>query len=82
MSDKIKEYTLLKAKVEKIKSKADKAAGALKQNLDRIKKEFGCSSLKEAEKLLDNLRRDLTKLTATYEKELKKFESLYGNSLK
>lgn len=71
----------LKSKVDQLRRKADRAAGALSEQMSQLKKEFGCNSLEEAEKLLKKLEREEEKLHAELETQLDQFEKEFGDEL-
>lgn len=67
MSDALDTYQRLKRAAESKQREADRAAGALEQTMARLRKEFGCKSLKEA-------KAKLQELEATHERTGKKFQ--------
>jgi hypothetical protein len=71
----------LKRKIEVYQRKADKAAGALQELMKRLKDDFGCTSLKEAEKLLERMQSDHKRDSRQFEKDLQEFEEEYGDAL-
>lgn len=72
----------LQRKVERLKAKADKAAGAKDQILRRLRKEFGCKTMKEAKKLLEDLITKENQAAVKYSKEKKAFEKKHAKVLK
>lgn len=73
----LRQYEQLKARAEAEQSRADRAAGALEQTLRQIQKEFGCDSLKAAEKELKRLEREEASAAACYEDELERVRKEY-----
>jgi hypothetical protein len=56
---------------------ADQARGAQRQCLERLRKEHGCKSLREAEALEARLSKELARLEAELEEALEKAEAEY-----
>ncbi len=74
-------YEELKSKVEQLRRKADKAEGALSELMKQLKKEFGCSTLKEAEKLLTKWEQQEQEQLTELEEKLEQFKQEYGDAL-
>ena len=74
-------YDKLKKQVERCRREADKAKGALGQLTAQLKKEFGCSTVEEAEKLLASLARDEERLEKEFDKVVKNFEAKWKDVL-
>ena len=51
----VDEFKRLQTKVESVKKEVSQAEGALAEQMKRMKKEFGCSTLEEAETKLESL---------------------------
>jgi len=66
----------LREKVDRMKREADKASGALAETMKRLRKEFGCDSLKEARAMLRILEKKEQRAKAEAEKALAEFEEL------
>lgn len=81
MKRELRDYILLKEKVEEAQSKADKAEGALNEVLKTIKKEFGCKSLKEAKVKLKKLKKEEAKAEEEFDKAMTEFEEKWGELL-
>lgn len=75
------EYERLKKKADKLKAEADRAAGALDQTMKRLKEDFDCDDLEEAEKLLKKKEAAVEKAEQLYEKELTSFKAEWGEKL-
>ena len=74
----LKDLLALKERVESLRREADKAAGALEQSMRRLKEEFGCGSIKEAEKLLKELKAEEEESKDQFDREFEKFEKLWS----
>ena len=70
----LQDYLRLKDEVEQAQKQADRSAGALEQSLKRLKDEFDCSSLKEAESMLKTLKKQEQKHRQDFEEALAEFE--------
>lgn len=70
---------LLKLKEEIYQAKLDKSSieGALKQNLTRLKDEFGCRSIEQAKSKLEKLKEQKISLQEQIEDSVKKLEAQY-----
>lgn len=62
------QYRELKEQATEARQQAERARGALDQIVEQLKADFGCSNLKEAEALLEKLRRDQTKAQKDFDK--------------
>ena len=71
---KIQNYMDLKKKVEEAQQNADKAQGALEQITNRLKDEFGCTTLEAAKKKLKNLEKEEEKAKTAFEDAVEEFE--------
>lgn len=65
----------LKQEVERARSEAERAKGALDQLYLRLKKDFDCANLKEARELLKKLLRKEEEAQEAYERAVKDYES-------
>ncbi len=70
----LKKYTKLKQKVEEVKQKANKAAGALEEVMKQLKDIFACTTLKAATLKLVLLQKQEKKLIKEFENVVEKFE--------
>lgn len=77
----IKELTELKKQVETAQRKADQAEGGLKQVLEQLKSDFECSSIKQAEKKLSKLQKDLKAAEVEFDAALEEFEEEWGDKI-
>jgi uncharacterized protein with ATP-grasp and redox domains len=76
------DYQELLRKLDRLKRRRDQAKGALNEILKRLKKEFGCNTIQEAEAKLEEL---LTKEIETHKRYVKvktRFEKKYAKVLK
>lgn len=71
----------LKADIADLRSEADKAQGALDRVLAELKKDFGCSSLKRARRLMARLERKDRVLAKRLDKALERFAREWGHVL-
>ena len=79
MSIDIQEYTNLKKRADSLKSQADRAQGALEQHMKKLKEEFNCESIAEAEELLNQLKDEQKKIEVSYNKALGEFKEKWKN---
>lgn len=68
-------------KVEKLKERKQKSQGALDELLKRLKKEFGCSSIKEAKDMLEMKSEEERKAARKYTKMKRRFEKKWEGVL-
>lgn len=64
----------LKEAVERTKRKADEARGELNVLMRRLKEEFGCSTIKEAKKKLEELEKKTETAQENFNRLLKEYE--------
>lgn len=67
-------FQAVKDKVEKLKEDRDKAQGAQDQILERLRNEFGCSTLKQGQKKLDELDKNIDEKEKQFKNDLDQFE--------
>ena len=77
----LKRFQALKDRAEALQREADRAAGALQQLKFRLKDEFNCKTLEEAEKLLQRLSKEQKEAEKTFNQALKIFEAEFGDLL-
>lgn len=77
----LKRFTQLKSNTERLQREVSRAEGAHQELLKRLQVEFDCGSLKDAEKLLVQLRKDFAKIEKSYETSLADFEEKWGDVL-
>jgi hypothetical protein len=77
-----KQYSEMKAKIDKWQSKSDKLQGIIEEVLKNLKSEFGVETLEEAQELQAKMRRQYekaeTQFTSEYDNFQKKWESVLG----
>lgn len=80
-NQKLNDYLRLKKKVESAQQQADQAEGALGEVMKQLKKEFGCTTLKEAKKKLKQLERQKESSKEDFETAVEKFEDDWSEKL-
>ena len=70
-----------KRKIEELKRQKDRADGAYDLLVQRLKEDFGCVNLQDAEDELDQLDSQIERLESQLTKALGKFEKKYGKQL-
>lgn len=78
MSNPLRKFAELKEKAEAAQQAADKAAGALGEVKERMKKDFGCSTIKEAKAKLVVMQQKQEAVMAKFEDAMKQFEKDWG----
>lgn len=73
MPDKLDEYNRLIKRVEKLQADTSKAEGSYEQLMEELQEKYGCSTIEEAEHLLEEKEKEARKLRKRFERELKKF---------
>lgn len=81
MTINLDQYRRLKAKVEEATAAAARAEGALEQQMKKLKEDFGCESVGDAEELLVALKEKEERLEDEYEGELATFEKKWGDKV-
>ncbi len=67
-------FLRLKKRAEKAGADKHKAEGALSATMEKLRTEFDCGTLEEAEDLLVKKNKDAAKAESTYDKAVVKFE--------
>ena len=80
MSD-VRRFTALKEKAERLRSSRDKLQGNLDKTLKDLKKEFGVGTVKEAEKYLKDLEKEVSLLEKKFNNLLDSFEEKWGEKI-
>lgn len=75
------EFKRRKRRAEIARQTRDKASGQLEAAMDRLRVDFGCNTIKEAEKLAAKLTEDVTRAEATYNKAAIAFEEEWDDRL-
>ncbi len=73
-----KEFRKLKQRADDAKEAKARAAGQLDAAMSRLEEDFGCKTIKEAEKKVKQLTKDATSAEAAYETALADFEEKWG----
>jgi len=71
----------LKKRVEQAQQEASKATGALEAGMARLKKEFGCDTLEEAQSKLRRMTKETEKAQAEFEEAFSAFQKEHGAKL-
>lgn len=77
----LNKYLRMKEKIESLQREADKAEGAAEQSLKRLQKDFGCKSLEEAKRLIEEREEEQRKLEKEYEKEETRFRTKWKDTI-
>lgn len=70
----LERFQQLKQRADSLRGERDQAVGALKELKKRLRKEFGCLTVADAKKELQQLDRELEKLNAKFTAALKLVE--------
>ena len=77
----LKDVMDLQERVDTLKEQVAKAKGARDQTLKRLREEFGCTTLAQAEQRLKTLQQDEVKAKAAYDKAHATFMAEHGAAL-
>ena len=77
----VEKYQQYKTKVEQLERDKAKAEGALEHQLDQLNKDFGCSDIGAANKLLKKLKRESTEAAEAFDESVEAFETKWGGVL-
>lgn len=81
MKNLTEELLELQQERDETKQEVDKSRGALDQILKQIKEEFGCKTLKEANKKLNELKRKEEALRHDFEQKLEKYKERWEEQI-
>lgn len=81
MSTDLKHITKLKEQVESLQREADRSEGALEGVMSRLKDEFGCETIEDAEALLKEMKKKLRGTEERLDAEVEGFEKKWGKVL-
>lgn len=81
MAVNIKEFTELKKTVEQLNEAAARARGAYEQSMVRLKAEFGCDTIEEAEELAEQKDKEADKAAKEFEEAITAFEEEWKDVL-
>ncbi len=70
----LEEFLSLKKKIDGLKSQIDRATGAKEQLLKRLKSEFKCDDLEDAERIYAKGQKELKGLEEDYNEQLEKLQ--------
>lgn len=70
----VKDFLELDSQIKKISSQKDKIEGRLEHALDQLEKEFGVTSVEEAESLLQKQRKIIQNKWKEFNQEVEKIE--------
>jgi len=73
-----RKFKQLKQQADDARAARDRAAGQLEATMQRLKNEFDCSTIEEAEKLLVKLNKEAAKAEAEYDEAVVTFEASGG----
>lgn len=77
----VQKYNELRRRAERAKADADRAQGALDQQMKRLQEDFGCATVEEADSLLVQLQDEEKTAAEEYSKALAEFEEKWGSLL-
>jgi hypothetical protein len=78
----LKEFNRLKTEIEKLRTKADKAEGALEQTMKTLKEDYDCDTIEEAQDLAKSKRKKEEKLKAKFQNTHDEFVGKWGEKLR
>ena len=77
----IAEFDDLKKKVEKSKKAVSRAEGILQEKMERLKEDYNCDTVQEAEDKLAGLEVEVVKLQGEFDTKSEKFMDKWGEQL-
>ncbi len=77
----VKRFEDLKSDVEKLQRDIHRSEGALTQQKQRLKPDFDCDSVDEAETMLEEMKEDCRKIEEKYNEKLEEFEQEWKEQL-
>jgi hypothetical protein len=77
----VKRFEDLKSDVEKLQRDIHRSEGALTQQKQRLKQDFDCDSVDEAETMLEKMKEDCRKIEEKYNEKLEEFEQEWKGQL-
>ncbi len=77
----LKKYMKLKKDVEVSRQRADREQGALDQLMKTLKKDFNCTTLKQAQKKLKNLQEQEVEAKEEFVEVMEEFEEKWEEKL-
>ncbi len=82
MTHRAEKLARIKKTIDRTQRESDKAAGELRSIMQRIRTEFGCSTIKEAQSKLEKMLSKEKALSKTLNKQLRRFEAKHSAILK
>lgn len=70
----MQEVLAIKRRVAEYEAELNKARGAYDSAMERIRKDFGCGTLRDAKRKLVSLDREIERLTQEFETKLRAYE--------
>jgi len=77
----VEEFQRIKKKVESLQQEVSEAKGVLQTHLAKLKEEFECDSVEEAEALLEELKGKAESSEQQYTELMDEFREKYGDLL-
>ena len=78
---KVEEYQTMKKQADKLGREAERAAGKVETLTAQLQEQFGCKTLKEAEKKLRELEKRKDELEQDFERRMTVFKEEWGERL-
>lgn len=74
----LSEFEALKRQADKARREADRAQGAVAQLKEQLESEYGCKSVKAAEKLSEKILTELAALEEEFDEKFAEFKSEFA----
>ena len=81
MTDLLDRYQKMKRKADELRREADRAEGALEQLMEKLKEDFDCDTLEEAEQLSKRLEKEAKEAEEQFDVAVEEFEEEWGDEL-
>ena len=81
MSTALERFNKIKDQTERLQREADRATGAFDQLLGRLKSEFDCETIEEAEEKLTDMNQRLKTTEREFNEKLTEFETKHADVL-
>ena len=75
------DLTRLHDAVDRLQSESDKATGAYEHAMKRLKAEFNCKSIEEAERMLKRFQKEAEEADAAFDHAMSQFKKKWGEVL-
>lgn len=76
----LRRIAALREELDKHRRARDRAEGAAKECLERLRKEYGCATVEKAEEEIDKLETDIKDAEADVEEKVRTYEELLLDS--